>query len=113
MTKAEGKTISRADLKSILLSSLAEQGLGAAEADRLSDQQVAKVWKNYGGRQPYFRKDHQGKETAEHRRKVIFMEWWTHRPTGDALQVFLTNWNIGERRLQQIQAEGRKRKWAV
>ena len=113
MTRAAETSISTADLKSILLSSLAEQGLSATEADRLSDQQVTKIWKRCGGLKLYFRKDHRGRETAEHRRKVIYMEWWTHRPTGEALQAFLANWNIGERRLQQIQAEGRKRKWAV
>jgi len=97
----------------MLLASLAEQGLSAAEADRLSDQQVAKVWKSCGGRKLYFKRERKTAEHAEHRRKVIFQEWWTHRPTGAPLQAFLDNWNIGERRLQQIQAEGRRRKWAV
>ena len=113
MTKAAETSISKTDLKVILLSSLAEQGLSATEADRLSDQQVAKIWKRCGGLKLYFRKDHRGAELAEHRRRVIYMEWWTLRPTGEAMLAFLTNWNIGERRLQQIQAEGHRRKWAV
>lgn len=113
MNKAAETSIGSQDLKALLLAGLVEHGLPALEADRISDQQVSRIWKRYGGANRYFRLDRQGKETAEHRRKVIFMEWWTHRPTGDELQAFLRNFNIGERRLQQIQAEGRKKKWAV
>lgn len=113
MSKTAETSIGSQDLKTLLLAGLVEHGMAAMEADRISDQQVAKIWKRYGGCKRYFRMDHRGKETSEHRRKVIYMEWWTHRPSGEALQVFLQNFNITEERLRQIQAEGRKKKWAV
>lgn len=105
-------SISAAEMKAILLAALAEQGLSAQEADRLSETQVVKLWKRWGGTKRYFKKDHRGREVQAHRRKVIYMEWWTHRPTGPDLQKFLESFNITEERLRQIQAEGRRMKWA-
>lgn len=113
MSKTAETSISSQEVKALLLSGLVEHGLSATEADRLSDQQVQKLWKRWGGCKRYFRKEHKGRENNEHRRKVIFMEWWTHRYLGEDLQRFLDNWNISEERLRQIQAEGRKKKWAA